>query len=141
VNYLEKLYKELKYRNYSIKTISSYTNANKCFLNFINNDIDKISNETIINFILDLQEKNYAPKTLNLYKQAIKFLCLEILNIKVNLNIKLSKTPKKLPIILSKNEIKYLIKQTNNTKHKLLLELSYGAGLSRKNRLLFRWFE
>lgn len=128
-NYLLELERELKYRNYSPRTIEVYTTCITYFLKYIKNDISKISKETIIDFTLHLQSKNKAPKTINLYKDAIKFFTWNILKVQLDFDIKLSKEPKKLPIILSKEEIIKIIENTNNPKHKLLLSLSYSSWL------------
>lgn len=126
-NYLLELERELKYRNYSLRTIEVYTTCITYFLKYIKNDISKISKETIIDFTLHLQSKNKAPKTINLYKDAIKFFSWNILKIQLDFDIKLSKEPKKLPVVLSKEEIIKIIEITNNQKHKLLLSLSYSS--------------
>lgn len=128
-NYLLELERELKYRNYSLRTIEVYTNCTAYFLKYIKNDISKINKDIIIDFILYLQSKNKAPKTINLYKEAIKFFTKEILKINLEFDIKLSREPKKLPIVLSKEEVLIILKNTNNSKHKLLLSLSYASWL------------
>lgn len=113
-NYLLELQRELKYRNYSPRTIEVYNTCIEYFLKYIKNDISKISKETIINFTLYLQSKNKAPKTINLYKDTIKFFIKEILKINLDFDIKLSKEPKKLSIVLSKDEILKIIEITKN---------------------------
>lgn len=129
------LERELKYRNYSLKTVGIYVACVKCFLEYLNNLYSEsyselqIGREKIIDFILFLQSKNKAPKTVNTYKEAIKFFCKEILKLQIDLNIKLSKEPKKLPVILSRNEIQKILEITQNPKHKLLLALSYWSWL------------
>ena len=72
------------------------------FLSSIGYDISIINREKIIDYILFLQKQEKAPKTINLYKEAIKFFCKEILHIESDWDIKLSKIPNKLPVILSK---------------------------------------
>ena len=54
-NFLEELKKELKFRNYSIRTINIYQTCVKKFLEFVKNDITKISKEKIYDFIFYLQ--------------------------------------------------------------------------------------
>ena len=128
-NYIISLQRELKYRNYSSKTIEVYTTCTTYFLKYIKNDISKINKEIIIDFILDLQSKNKAAKTINLYKDSIKFFLHEILKMELDFDIKLSREAKKLPIVLSKEEVLKLIEVTNNIKHKLILSLSYASWL------------
>ena len=48
---------------------------------------------------------------------------------KINIDIKLSREAKKLPIILTKNEILKLIENISNLKHKLILKLAYWSWL------------
>jgi len=43
--------------------------------------------------------------------------------------LKFAKRSKKLPIVLSREEIKNIIDATRNPKHKLIISLAYGAGL------------
>jgi integrase len=44
-------------------------------------------------------------------------------------DIKLSKEPKKLPIVLSRMELDRMFSIFQNIKHKLLLMVAYGAGM------------
>lgn len=113
-DYLKKLEKELAYRNYSPRTIDLYTMCLKYFLNYIKNDPTQIHKETIVDFILHLQKKNKAPKTINCYKEAIKFFTQNILKEPIHVDIKLSREAKKLPVVLTKNEILKLIEHISN---------------------------
>lgn len=45
------------------------------------------------------------------------------------INLKFAKRSKKLPVVLSKEEIKNIIDAIRNPKHKLVISLTYGAGL------------
>ena len=121
------LERELKYRNYSPKTVKAYLTCTKIFLNKINKDAETISREEIIDFLLYLQKEKKAPKTINLYKEAIKFFYKDVLKQKQDIDIKFSREAKKLPIVLTKNEIMTIIESVKNTKHKFILSLSYSA--------------
>ena len=127
-NLLE-LERELKLRNYSRLTIKAYKTCIKLFLEKIKKEASEISKEEIVNFLLFLQEKNKAPKTINLYKEAIKFFYKEILWNKKDLNIHFSKEAKKLPIVLTRNEILNIIENVKNQKHKFIILLWYWAWL------------
>jgi len=128
-DYLLQLSRELQQRNYSPRTVDIYSNCLKFFLKWLNYDISFISREKVLDFVLYLQQQGKAPKTVNLYKEVIKFFCRQILKISLGQEIKLSKEPKKLPVVLSRFEIQRLLDSTNNVKHKTLLSLAYGAGL------------
>jgi integrase/recombinase XerD len=78
--------------------------------------------------VLHLQSKNKAPKTVNLYKSAVMFFCNEVLHLHID-PLPLARETKKLPVVLSVQEVRSLINAYNNPKHKLMIELSYGCGL------------
>ncbi len=128
-DYLLQLSRELQYRNYSPRTVEIYSNCLRSFLKWLNYDVSKITREKVLDFILYLQDQGKAPKTVNLYKEVIKFFCRQIIKISLGQDIKLSKEPKKLPVVLSRFEIQRLLDSTKNPKHKTLLSLAYGAGL------------
>lgn len=128
-DYLLQLSRELQHRNYSPRTVEIYSNCLRFFLKWLNYDVSKISREKVLDFILHLQKQGKAPKTVNLYKEVIKFFCRQIVKISLGQEIKLSKEPRTLPVVLSRFEIQRLLDSTNNSKHKTLLSLAYGAGL------------
>lgn len=127
--YLQQTTAELKIRNYSRKTIKAYIACLENYFEFKRNDFDRIDEENIKLFLIKKQEQGYSPQTINLYLNAIKFYYRDVLETPTKINIKFSKRSKKLPIVLSRNEIAKIIDSTNNLKHKLLLSISYGAGL------------
>lgn len=128
-DYLVELERELRQRNYSPRTIEIYSNCVSFFLKYIKWNISMISRDQIISFILYLQSKNRAPKTLNIYKESIKFFVKEILKKDITIDIRLSKEPRKLPIVLSHDEILKIIDSIPNRKHKTMISLAYSAWL------------
>lgn len=128
-NWIGKLVRELQQRNYSPRTVEIYSNCLKFFLKWIWNDVSVISREKVIDFILYIQSQGKAPKTVNLYKEVIKFFCSQILKVNFVVDIKLSKEPRKLPIVLSRFEIQRMLESLTNIKHKTLLALAYWSWL------------
>ena len=59
----------------------------------------------------------------------MKFYYSQIYKRRFFLNIPRAKRETKLPVVLSKGEIKKILNQIANIKHKLLLALMYSAGL------------
>lgn len=51
------------------------------------------------------------------------------MKVKDVIDIKFAKKPKSLPLVLSRNEIEKIIEATKNSKHRLLLSISYAGGL------------
>ncbi len=127
--YLEKTKQELRLRNYSLKTIKAYLSYLREYFNFKKFDLEKIDEDKIGQFLLNKQSKNYSSQTVNLYLNAIKFFYREALKIPQKINLKFAKRSKKLPIVLSREEIKNIIEIIKNPKHKFIVSLAYGAGL------------
>lgn len=133
--YLKQLERELRIRNYSPKTVKSYTAAMDGYFKFFMNrgqDFEKFwgaEEELVKDFLLYKKEQNCSSKTLNVYLSAIKFFYKEILKIPHQLDIKFAKKNRKLPIVLSRCEILDIIRTLQNLKHRLIISLAYGAGL------------
>lgn len=127
--YLEQTRQELKLRNYSLKTTKVYFTCLKEYFDFKKVKLEKVDEENIKQFLLNKQDRNYSSQTINLYLNAIKFFYREILKTSQKINVKFAKRSKKLPIILSREEIKNIIDAIRNPKHKLIISLAYGAGL------------
>jgi len=132
-NYLEQTEQELKLRNYSQKTVRSYLLCLRKYINFLNQNKNLIKNlgsgEKVKKFLLEYQKKGASGQTINLYLNSIKFFYREIIKSNEKINLKFSKTSKKLPEVLSRAEIKKILMNIKNKKHQLLIALSYGAGL------------
>ena len=120
--------RELKIRNYSSKTIKAYLHGLKMYLNFKNTNFNKFDENIIKNFLLIYREK-ISPQSQNIYLGAIKFYYYNIVKINKKIDIKSAKRRKYLPTIFSRQEIEIILNSIQNKKHKLLLSLSYGAGL------------
>jgi len=126
---IQKLENELKLRNYSYKTIKAYKTCIKYFLEKVKKELNNITENDIVDFLLFLQNQKKAPKTINLYKQSIKFFFTNIVKSNFKIDIHFSKEAKKLPVVLTKNEILEIIKNIKNTKHKFIISIAYWAGL------------
>lgn len=121
---LSKLRQELEIRNFSRQTIKGYLFSVRKFLEYSKNKgLNKDAVKSYIQSIL--KNKNSASVRKDLF--AIKFFFSNILNQNLNLPNPKKNTP--LPEILSIDEIKKMIKETSNIKHRLIIKLLYGCGL------------
>lgn len=128
-NKVEQIERELRIRNYSPKTIKSYLYGIKEYFTFKNQDFENLNVENIKNFLLFCEKNAVSPQTRNLFLSAIKFFYLNVVKTNEEIEIRGAKMNKSLPVVLSRPEIEKLLEVTENTKHKLLLSLAYGAGL------------
>ncbi len=130
---VEELYRRiednLKLRDFSGKTIKAYLCCLKDYFLYIKNVAKEPDIEIIRKFLLAKQENGRSPQTINLYLNAIKYFYREITKSDKKIDIKFAKKSLKLPVVLSRDDIKKIISAINNQKHRLIISLAYGAGL------------
>lgn len=124
----QKLETELKLRGFSPRTVQSYLFYNKKFLEFVKKEPQNVEEEDIKNYFANLMEKNFSAKSIVLIRSALKFFYDEILGKNI-VNIKTPRIAGKLPVVLTREEVKLLINSTKNTKHKLIISMLYSSGL------------
>lgn len=121
---------------FSPKTIKSYLYNSEKFLDYLDKNSLICDNNSVKKYFLHLHSKNYDVNTIRQIKASIDFLIKNILNKQIIIQeIPSPKKKKTLPKILSKQEIKFLIKNTKNQKHQIIIKLLYSSGL-RLNELL-----
>ena len=125
---LNKLEIELRIRGFSDHTIKSYLTQNRLFLDFIKKKPEIMEEDDIKQYFAYMQKNNISNKTLALKKAALNFLYKEILKIDI-LKFKTPKAEKKIPEILTKEEVKALIQSTKNLKSRLIIKFLYSTGL------------
>lgn len=148
IKFFKELETELKLRGFSNQTIKSYLFQNQKFLGFVNSsktnaeyqksliskglkrtpqDITNKDLKAYLAFLLS--DKGQSPASVNLAISAIRFFYIEVLNQDIFKGIKHPKSEKKLPVVLTKDEIRKMLEATKNKKHRLLIELLYSTGL------------
>lgn len=127
------LNQEMRLRNFSRKTAKAYLYYNKELLRFASDKSPKdISRQNIRDYLDFLVSSGKSSSTLNLVINALKFYYEKIIRrsfFSSDLGIKRPKTGKKLPVVLSKEEVARMIKATENLKHKLIIQILYSSGL------------
>lgn len=127
--YLKQVERELKLRNYSPKSISAYLVNLRAYFEYLHMERRRPNLDAIKDFLIKMHEKKYAPQSVNLALNSIKFFYRNILASPFKIDIRCAKKTLKLPVVLSRAKILEMIEVTKNKKHKLLLSLAYGAGL------------
>lgn len=135
---LEKFKNYLFSKRYSPSTIKTYTETTGVFLRYFRektmqeiNHLDFI--EFNNNYIL---KKNLSNSYQNQVVNALKLFFQIIDNKKVVIElIHRPRSEKKLPNVLSKDEVKAILETPKNIKHKAMLSLIYACGLRRSELL------
>ncbi len=127
---LDKLETELKIRGFSEKTVDAYLFHTRKFLEFSKKAPESVEIEDIKRYMAYLMaERKQKPASVNLAMSSIRFLFDEMMGKGLFTTIRLPKPEKKLPTVLTKDEIRALIDATENPKHKLLIKMMYSSGL------------
>jgi len=121
--------KECKRRRYSDKTADTYLFCIHGFLKHSRRTLDKISKKDVREYLEHLSEKGLSGNSMNTYHMAIRFLFEEVLNKRIWIDIHYSKVPQRIQKFLTKEEVRKLIANIGNWKHKLMVELMYSSGL------------
>ena len=135
---LEEFREWLTSKRYSGNTIRTYIDALQRFLEFFNQKaVHEINHLDIIRFNNEYILKNgYSSSFQNQVVNAIKLFFKTIENVKLESDkIHRPKREKKLPNVLSKEEIKAILEAPENVKHKTMLSLVYACGLRRSELL------
>jgi integrase/recombinase XerD len=127
---------ECKLKGYSQKTIDNYLYHIKKFIE---------SKKNPRQYLLSLIEKGKSDETVRLTGFAIKFYFKalkkeELGEIKGLLDdLPNVKREKKLPVILSKEEIEKLVISTTNIIHRLIIQTGYSSGLRLSEIINLKW--
>lgn len=121
---------ELKIQGKSPQTLKMYIHFNEDFLNFIKKETKDIVEEDIKQYMAYLLgDKGYDAASVALARSSLRFYYDFILRKKITLDIKTPKKQRKIPDVLTKEEVKLLIDSADNLRDKLLVELMYSSGL------------
>ena len=127
---LDKFETELKIRGFSKRTVDTYLFHTRKFLEFTKKEPREVSEYDAKKYIAYLMsELKYRPSSVNLSISSLKFFYNEILKNSAFNALKPPKLEKKLPTVLTKDEVRKLINAAKNPKHKLIIEFMYSAGL------------
>ncbi len=129
----ERLIIEIRMRQYSIRTEQSYVSWVARFLTFCGeSDVQQLDAHHLTEYLEYLAiKKNVAVSTQNQALNAIIFLYKQVLkkeNIELNEYAR-PKRPRRLPVVLSKLEIKQLFDSFSNDFYLMMATLMYGTGM------------
>ena len=126
--FLEKLQIELKISKNSNYTLRNYLNANESLLDFIKKSPDKITQDDVKLFLAE-KLSSRASSSIIIFLSAIKYAYGNILKKDPTINIKRPKRERKLPTVLTTDEIKSMLNNCETKKSKIMLSLLYATGM------------
>ena len=127
----QRMLEDLQIRHYSPTTIRIYLHAVTEFAQHFGKSPDRLGAEHIRQYQLFLvKEKKVSRPTFIQVVCALRFFYTHTLNRTVSMGrIPFPRRERKLPLILSREEVKALLEAPGNLRHRTLLAILYGCGL------------
>ena len=126
----QRMIEDMTMRKLSPKTQSGYIRAVRTLARFLHRSPDTATAEELRRFQLQLVELGVSSITLNATITGLRFFFEETLH-RHDALTRMSRVyePRKLPVILSIDEVTRLIEAAGGLKYKAALSIAYGAGL------------
>lgn len=124
---IEQLQTELKLRGFSPLTVRNYTFFVKKFLIHAHKTSSELTEDDAKNYLASLIEARSKSTTM-LAAASLKFFYTEVLK-KPFTTVKVPKKEKRLPEVLTKDEVKSLIASCDTMKSRLMVSFLYSSGL------------
>ncbi len=140
---LEKLEKAIRVKHYSVKTYEAYAGWVKQYISFLRVNtygVDLLPSLKIEAFLTHIAEtRNITASTQNQALSALLFLYKTVFRMEVDGNIDAvrAKKPKRLPVVMTRNEVTLLLNEMNGVNG-LMASVLYGCGLRLKECLRLR---
>lgn len=119
----------LQLRGYSRKTIHVYLNHLELYNRYIQEKGVEWSSTYLSGYTLRLAEQQLSSSYINQSVSAAKFYFVKVLKERDDQQYVRMKKEQKLPVVLSIEEVKRVLKALPNLKHQALLYMTYSAGL------------
>ena len=122
---------EMELRGYSEKTIKNYILHVSTFSKFHNKSPELLGEEEIRQFLHHcITVKKLSEGTVNYYNACIKFFYAKVLHKRLDLDqLPRAKERRRLPAVLSPEEMNDIFNATHNIKYKAIFMTIYSAGL------------
>ena len=126
----QKMIRAMDLKNLSPHTKRTYLAAVTGLAKHYRQSPQKITAEMIEDYLLYLKnQKGHAPASCCIALTGLRFFYTHILDKPITVGFSLTKKPRKLPTVLTKEQIWQMICVPKNLKHRLLLMTTYSAGL------------
>jgi integrase/recombinase XerD len=125
--------REMQIRNYSERTVNTYLASMSKLSNYFHLSPGKVSIDQFKDFLhYMISIEKLSVSTINQTISAFKILRQDVLGHEWEpVRIKRPRREKKLPVVLTIDEIARMISHTTNIKHRALLAVAYTSGLRR----------
>jgi site-specific recombinase XerD len=121
---------DMQLRKLAPKTQTSYIRAVKKLADYMDHSPDTATAEDLRQFQLHLTDKGTSRITINATITALRFFFdVTVGDKEVAGKLNTVPVPRKLPVVLSREEVARLLEATSSLKYKAAFAVAYGAGL------------
>ena len=126
----QRMLDDMRMRKFGEKTQLDYVRAVRTFTKHLGRSPDSATVEDLRNYQLHLVDHGISPASLNSAISGLKFFFgVTLSHPELVAKLQPVHLPRKLPVILSPDEVKRLIAAAGNLKHQTALALAYATGL------------
>jgi integrase/recombinase XerD len=129
----KRMLEELQRRNFSETTIKTYLRVVEDFARYFGKRPDRLNEHDIRKYQVHLlQERKLTVKTVRLHTAALRFFYVKTLRRRyLHEDLPYPKSPKRLPSVLSQDEVGRMIESANNLLDYTMLMTLYATGMRR----------
>jgi site-specific recombinase XerD len=126
----QRMIEDMNLRKLAPKTRTSYIRAVKKLADYLGHSPDTATAEGLRQFQLHLTDKGTSRITINATITALRFFFeVTVGDKKVAGKLNTVPVPRRLPVVLSREEVSRLLEATSSLKYKAAFSVAYGAGL------------
>ena len=129
---LEKLKEDMEMRGFSIHTKASYYRKAKEITEYFKKPMKQVKIQELRDYLLKYirQKRKLTEKSVNYYNNVIRFIYDVVIDVPINKRqLPLYKGKRRLPKILSDEELNVFFNACENYKYKTIFMMIYGSGL------------
>lgn len=141
IKFVRAIRRELKIRCYAPTTIRSYSSAIIRFLRWFGQPPHKVTRESVRCYLETLADGNKSPSEIGKVLSAIRTSFDKMCGRDVTLGLMIPRKSKRIPIVLSEQEVNQILRAATTFRDKLLIGLMYAAGLRVSEVSKLKWNE
>lgn len=127
---------KLVLKKYANNTIKVYVCCFERFMNYFKADLDTLTVQDIRTYLHYLVDEGSSNSYINQAINSIKFYFEVVMGMPhAYYDVERPRKEKKLPVVLSKEEVQMMLSLTKNIKHKCIIGLLYSSGMRRSELL------
>jgi integrase/recombinase XerD len=137
--FVRRVVDEMRLRFYKRKTVKAYRHAVVSFLRWFGAAPHLATHEDLRRYLLYMVDAGQASGTVSNHLSAIRTVFDKLCGRYITLGLVTPRRPKRLPVILSPEEIKSLLQAATSLRDKLILGLMYATGMRVSEVVRVRW--